>query len=168
MKTLKLTLLLLGLLTFQSSELHKFYISQTNMWYNFDTFTLEIISDLFVDDFEKTIEQNHGTKLYLGTDKEHPHADSLIFDYFKKHFVLQQEDTLSPLHYVGKEVKTDHLLIYVVSKNFKDDKKLEVKITFLSELFEEQVNRVNYENEDVIESASLTKDQTSTTFKSPY
>jgi len=168
MKKLKLIAFLFGFLILQSSTAHKFYMSQINMWYNFDTFSLEIIIDLFVDDLEKEIEISHGKKLFIGTAKEHPDADSLIFSYIKDHFTLSQQDTLSPMSYVGKELKTEQLLVYIESKNFKDDQPLEVKVDLLTEVFEEQVNRINYENEDLTQSASLTKDKTQTKFKSPY
>lgn len=158
-----LVVLILG--TLLSFVNHKFYMSQTNVWYNPETKSLEIIVDLFVDDFEKVIEHNSGEKLFLNSPKEHPKADSLVFDYFEKHFSVSQDESRIPLDFIGKEVKVDHLFLYVESRAVNNNESFLFNVDLLVELFYDQINRINFEYNENIQSAALSKDNQNTTFK---
>ena len=82
---------------------------------------------------------------------------------------MTQENNPVHFFYIGKEVKLDNITyIYLESKDFKDDLELMVKSTVLLELYEKQVNIINYENDNLQLSKSLNKDNTSTTFKSAF
>ena len=142
-------------------------MSQTNIWYNPDTKSLEIIADLFVDDYEKIIEHTSGIRLFLNSPKEHPKADSIVFDYFERHFSISQIDSALKLNFIGKEVKVDHLFLYVESKPININQSLNFQVDLLFELFYDQVNRINFENNENIQSAALNKDNQLVPFEAP-
>lgn len=142
-------------------------MSQTSVWYNPDTESLEIIADLFVDDYEKIIEHTSGIQLFLNSPKEHPKADSIVFDYFEKHFSINQNDSELKLTFIGKEVKVDHLFLYVESNSVNKNQSLSFQVDLLLELFYDQVNRINFESNEDIQSAALNKDNQLVSFEAP-
>ena len=159
-------LILIGIYAFSP---HKFYSSQTDLTYNAESESLEITVHLFTDDFELVLEEKKGVKLFLGAEKEHPEVDNLIYTYFKKHFKLSQSNKELHYDFIGKKVELDNVMnVYLELKNFKSEGPLLVENTVLFERFEKQVNTINYQYEDLLQSASLNKDQPKTTFKSPH
>lgn len=148
-----------------SYSTHKFYASQTEIQHNSNTRSLEISISLFTDDFEKALEDKNMLKLFLGSPKEHSYSDSLIYLYLEDNFKVFQQDERMPYNYIGKKVGLDNTInLYLEIESFSVENKLTVENTLLIELFEKQVNTVNYNNKGLVQSASLNKDKTKTTF----
>lgn len=160
----KIVLLLLVLGTFQLASAHKFYMSITEMHYNENNGYLEIIIKLFTDDIEKALEQKSDSSIFLGSPKESPQANALLKNYIQKHFTLKTGEQYLDIRFLGKEVDKDYTWAYLEVKDFDPEKKYSLKNSILIDLFDSQLNRVNYYYKEKTHSLNLHKDQRSSQF----
>lgn len=136
-------LILLSWVVF-SGAYHKFYVSITQIDINKDLHKLEISARIFTDDLEASVMGQSGQKLRLGSDKVHPKADSLLFDYLLTGFKIRQEGKEVDLVFIGKEVEADVTWIYLESREgISPGRPLVIRNGLLHELFPDQKNLVN-------------------------
>jgi len=127
-----------------SGAYHKFYVSITQVDINNDSHKLEISSRIFTDDLQATLLEKTGKKLGLGSEKVHPQADSILFNYLVSTLIFKQEGKDLELIYIGKEVEADVTWLYLESKEgILLNKPLEIRNGILHERFPEQKNLVN-------------------------
>ena len=136
--------LLLALLSFGSVAPHDFFVSILTIRHKPETRTLDLTWRITAHDLEHALESV--APLKLGSDKEHPKADSLINGYFNQHLVLMQEKQLA-WTWIGKELDGETLYCYLQVDSIDSPKDLLVQNTLLQDLFYEQQNLVHVEGE---------------------
>ncbi|MFT5667408.1 MAG: putative adenine nucleotide alpha hydrolase (AANH) superfamily ATPase [Vicingaceae bacterium] len=125
---------------------HKFYMSITDMEYNPDNKSLQIVMKLFTDDIEKVLEKENYVRIILGAEKEHPKTDEYLYKYIGTHFFIEQSKGSKQISFVGKEVDKDYTWVYLEVKNFKVKDETLISNSMLLDYFSEQTNKVNYNN----------------------
>jgi hypothetical protein len=140
MKTLLLSLCFL----LSPPALHDFFVSILTIRHTPATRTLDLTWRITAHDIEHALE--NVAPLKLGSDKEHPKADSILNAYFKQHLVLFQEKQLT-WNWVGKELDGETLYCYLQVDSISSPKDLLVQNTLLQDLFYEQQNLVHVEGE---------------------
>lgn len=139
MKAALLALLLTGALS-----VHDFFVSILTIRHSPATQTLDLTWRITAHDIEHALE--NVAPLKLGSDKEHPKADSLLNAYFTQHLVLMQQKQLS-WTWVGKELDGETLYCYLQVEHIASPKDLLVQNTLLQDVFLEQQNLVHVEGE---------------------
>lgn len=139
MKSLLLTLLLFGALA-----PHDFFVSILTIRHSPATQTLDLTWRITAHDIEHALE--NVAPLKLGSEREHPKADSILNAYFTQHLVLFQEKQLS-WTWVGKELDGETLYCYLQVEGITTPNGLMVGNTLLQDLFYEQQNLVHVEGE---------------------
>ena len=123
---------------------HKFYVSITQVDINMNSHKLEISARIFTEDLEAALLAETGQKLRLGSDKEFPKTDSLLFEYLRTNLVFSQDGAHTALNFIGKEVEADVTWIYVESREaIAPEKPLTIRNEFLYDNFPDQKNLVN-------------------------
>lgn len=140
-KILSLFALLLPLL---GSARHPIHLSITTVAHNSETHSLEITHKFFVDDFERRVEKDCGLKLQLGTPQQHAQAQASVEAFMRKNFSLSLHGKPVAFSFVGFEVDAESILIYVEAKGVKKLKQVDVSLTVLLDVFEDQRNVVNF------------------------
>lgn len=140
MKAILLTLCLLG-----EPSVHDFFVSILTIRHKPETKTLDLTWRITAHDMEHAFEST--APLRLGSDKEHPKADSLLNDYFKHHLVLFQEDKQLRWQWVGKELDGETLYCYLQVADVPTPNDLVVQNTLLMDVFGDQQNMVHVEGE---------------------
>jgi hypothetical protein len=97
---------------------------------------------IFTDDLEYGIT---GSRDFygLGTKKEPVEADSLLWSYILKNFMVSVNGEPVNYIYVGKEVELDVTWIYIEIGDISGFGNIEITNKMLTELFRDQVNIVN-------------------------
>ena len=140
---------------------HEFYVSICNIQHNTEAATLEVTLKIFTDDFEQTLEQNFGEKLYLGTSQENSHLDKYIEKYLQKNLhIIVNNTAKTPYKYLGKEVEVNEMWCYLEIENVPNIEAIEVSNFLLTEEFPKQSNIVNIRVNARLESLILNKDKT--------
>lgn len=137
-------LLLLVLFSFGSVAPHDFFVSILTIRHKPETRTLDLTWRITAHDLEHALESM--APLKLGSDKEHPKADSLINAYFNQHLVLMQEKQLA-WTWIGKELDGETLYCYLQVDSIASPQDLLVQNTLLQDVFLEQQNLVHVEGE---------------------
>ncbi len=137
--------LLLSLAVLSGAAAHDFFVSILTIRYGAETRTLDLTWRITAHDIEHVMEST--APLKLGSDKEHPKADSLLNDYFKHHLVLFQEDKQLNWQWVGKELDGETLYCYLQVADVAKPNDLIVQNTLLQDVFGEQQNLVHVEGE---------------------
>lgn len=154
-KTLLLFIVLMPLLAFTGA--HKFYVSATDIEYNEENRSLQIISHVFIDDLEKLLKERYGQELFLLKKGEHPQADRFIERYLRDKLKIKVNGKEVELNYLGKEYDNDELLLYIEGPNVASIQNIFVENAVLTDIFPEQKNVIKVEYKGVIKSLLLTR-----------
>lgn len=131
-------LLLLG------PQAHPFHLSRCEMDYRPDRQTIEIAIKLFSDDLEEGMNFRFQDKMWLGTDQEHPKADTLLLAYLNEHLHVSVDGAGLAYTWVGKEVGMDVTWLYVECQHVPAAQAFQIQHTSLMELFEDQRNMLDF------------------------
>lgn len=143
---IKFLLIFFGLASYPLSEgetLHPIHLSLCEINFNPNSQKLEIGLKLFIDDLEDAIRLQGNPTIYIGTKKEKPIADSLIFDYISQRFEIIHGETSLSFEWVGKENSQDFMAIWcyfeteALSQTYQS---IQFKNCLLMELFGDQKN----------------------------
>lgn len=127
-----------------SSASHKFYVSITQVDMDSVSRRLEISARIFSDDLAASVLAVTGQNLLLGSVREHPDADSILFNYFLATVSFKQDGRNLDLKFVGKEIEADVTWLYIESvQGMQPEKPVVIRNALLQEHFPDQKNLVN-------------------------
>lgn len=138
---------------------HKFYVSVTNIDYSQKDQSIQIISRIFIDDFENTLKEIYRIDPKLMSDSELSNIDFYIERYLNQHLQVKINGKKAGLKYLGKNYDNDVVKCFIEIDNIKPENLLsiEIKNSLLFELFEEQNNIVHFKINNKRKSFSLIK-----------
>ncbi|NQY06824.1 MAG: peptidase E [Flavobacteriaceae bacterium] len=134
--------LLLGILLVSNSAYHKYYVSVSEVEFSKEDEALQIITRLFIDDFQEAIQQRYDHTAKLG-DEESKNAEYFIKKYFDKKFLVTINGEKKQLSFFGKEYEDDMIVCYIEVLNVKKINSLAIQNTLLFDLTEEQQNIIH-------------------------
>ena len=119
---------------------HKFYTSITQIAYNENSKSAEIIMNVFADDLEQALTKFHHRKISM-SDAE---ITSLTLSYLQSHFSIKSDKFKSrPYQMIGVKLKEDIAEIYLEQAYMTLLPKYSICQNILIDDFENQVNVVN-------------------------
>ena len=139
---LKKSLLIALFSIFIFSFTHKFYVSVFIIEHNETNKTLEITTQVFVDDMEMVLRnKNIELDIYSTSDII---SDGLIKDYFKSVFRIKRNSEILEYEFLGKELLDDILNCYIEVRdiNYKDSLIIQNKL--LIDLYDSQKNIIHF------------------------
>ncbi len=139
-----LLLFLVGLsITLSSFVTHKFYVSVTQVDYNEEEQSLQIISRIFIDDIEEILKERYDDSIILDPTKETSEVDEYIKKYLtqKLEFIVNNEEV--SFVFIGKEYEDDLMICYLEIENITSLETIQISNQILMDLFEEQQNIVH-------------------------
>ncbi|NQU51455.1 MAG: hypothetical protein HQ522_02840 [Bacteroidetes bacterium] len=159
MKIVKFLFFIFCLLTFgaNSGKAHPFYVSICQVDFNKKNHSLEISLKVFANDLLLGLKNAGRSKIYLGEEKENPNTDEYIFDYLKPNLKFKVNDTSQVYSFIGREIETDVIWVYLEIKDISELKKIEVECKLLTEVLDSQNNIIQINNGDGIKSLLLNK-----------
>ena len=141
MKVLKKALLLFIIPLFAFSA-HKYYLSLTEIEYNQEKKSLQIIINVFMDDIELALNKDYNINLQLTTKKELKDSDEYFEKYLKDKLQFKLQNKELPFVYLGKEYEGDLVYFYLEISDVETPEPLEVHNKILLQHFEDQQNVV--------------------------
>ena len=159
MRKISLILASFFLLSGFKSGAHEFYLSVTEIEYNNEKQSLQIITRVFIDDFEDVLNERYGAELQLSEGAEEGAVTKNISKYLKQKLRLQVNGEELQLNYLGKEYDADQLVLYIEVENLAPFNKIEVTNEILTDLFDDQKNVVHVKVNDKTKSLLLMRQQ---------
>lgn len=122
--------------------LHEYHSSITELRYKSKKQTIEVITSVFIDDFEKAVRKHAGnSKLTLDETKKY---EAEVSAYILAHLKLQNaKQQAIQGTYIGKKMKEETFEIYIEfpAKNYSD--KWRVLNDAITEIYADQINIIN-------------------------
>ncbi|WP_428329831.1 DUF6702 family protein [Mucilaginibacter sp.] len=122
---------------------HPIHVSTTNIEYNKQDSKLEVICTIFTDDFEAALVKQYHSKTDLNKADMHAAMDALVKKYVAEHLQIKAGTVVS-LNYLGFEINREATDIYLESADkLPAVKKVDVDVSLLHNLFDDQINIVH-------------------------
>ncbi|GGI56787.1 DUF6702 family protein [Winogradskyella haliclonae] len=122
------------------SNKHEYYVSVTKLEYVKAQKSLQIISQIFIDDFEKLIRERYDENITLAIEEESEMVDVYIEKYLKYKLDIKVNTKDRDFNFIGKEYKDDIVYCYLEIENVEDIKTLEIKNEVLFDIYPKQQN----------------------------
>lgn len=143
------------------TAIHKYYVSVTDVNYSKENTSLQITSRLFIDDFEKVLQERYDSNLKIDSEL----ADFYVEKYFKKKLLIDVNSTQKTYTYIGKEFDGDMVHCYFEIENVTNINSLKITNTLLMDVFDGQQNITHVKVSEVKKSFLLIKDNKSGVLK---
>lgn len=136
-------LVFIGLLA-PSGVFHDIHISKCDIKNNTKDKALQITLHIFIDDLEKSFQEQGETGLFILTEQEREDVDSLMEEYINKHLRITVDGQEVLPYYLGKEISDDLMAAwcYLEVPEVDDVSEIEVFYDVLMELYNDQRNIV--------------------------
>ena len=169
MKNKKLgTLLAIGLLScvlmaWKSQDVHKSYLSVSQLSYSQKDQAIQMTCRVFIDDFNAVLKERYAITALLGTDEPATISEKYAEEYVVKKVQFFEDDQPLDIQLLGYKKDNDVLIYFLEAKtsSFTEAKKFEVRHSLLTDLFEGQQNVVHTKFRGVKKSFLLMKDKPS-------
>lgn len=123
-----------------SSGRHNYHTSLTRMDYNAKDKLIEITIQLFTHDLVPVLERQAQKSIDLEKTLD---TDKILLSYLNQNFILKNEkDSILQWNWVGKELKTDLMYVYIEIPFEGNFDNLELKNSIFFESYSEQTNLV--------------------------
>jgi hypothetical protein len=119
-------------------EFHPFHVSVTEINHNAAEKTLEVSCKVFTDDFEEALSKKFKTKIDLVQPKDKAAMDKLLTEYIQEHLQLKADTKTVVLNYIGFEVESEAVFVYLQVNNIVSVKRIDAVNTILHDLFTDQ------------------------------
>lgn len=122
---------------------HPIHVSTTNVEYNSKDNKLEVICTIFTDDFEAALAKQYHAKTDLTKAEMHAAMDALIKTYLAENLHIKAGDAPAKLNYLGFEINREAVDVYLESDKTALPKKVDVDVSLLYNLFDDEINIVH-------------------------
>jgi len=126
-------------------DFHDIHVSKCEIQWNDGASTLEVATQIFLDDLQKILTKQGAGELFLCTEKEAKEADTFLKQYLAKRLEIAADgQALSPV-FIGKEPSEDQLAVwcYIELKVPANFSRLKVRYDVLMDLYDDQKNIVS-------------------------
>jgi len=155
MRTIKIiTLAICFPVLIAATSIHKFYVSTTKIEYVVEKQSVQIITRIFIDDFERVLQERYDETIILSEKDESEVIQAHIKRYLKARINIKINDIDSKLVFLGKEYDNDIMICYLEIENVSNIKSIEISNTVLFDLYSDQQNilrtKINSKNKSFI------------------
>ena len=98
---------------------------------------------MFTDDFEAALAKQYHAKTDLDKADMHAAMDALIKQYIAANLHIKTGDTPVNLNYLGFEINKEATDVYLESDKIAAVKKVDVEVSLLYNLFDDEINIVH-------------------------
>lgn len=142
MKSIKLFFIILVLPLIAFTTAHKFYTSVTQIEYIKEKQAIQIISRIFIDDFEKVLRERFDQSITLLENDEKDQINDYIGKYLTSKINIKINNIDSEIIFLGKEYDNDVMICYLEIKDVENINSFEITNTVLFDLYSKQQNIV--------------------------
>lgn len=121
---------------------HDYYVSVTKIEYAEEQKSLQIISQIFIDDFEKVLQERYDKGLKIAPDDNPKLIDDYISKYLSLKLKIKVNGKDTNFVFIGKEYKDDMARCYLEIENISDIRSIEVTNRALFDVIPAQQNIV--------------------------
>ncbi|WP_294240751.1 DUF6702 family protein, partial [uncultured Chryseobacterium sp.] len=122
---------------------HPYHVGSVEINYNQKSKTFEVTGRFFLDDLENGLNTKYGKSLHFNDPKFKAQLNESLKNYAAEYFKLKANNKFLNVNYVGYEEDHESVNIYLESEKIEAPKKVEAAVSFLYNLFDDQINIVH-------------------------
>lgn len=122
---------------------HPIHVSTSNIEYNGKDNKLEVICTIFTDDFEAALAKQYNAKTDFNKTEMHAAMDALVKSYIAANLHIKANNAAVNLNYLGFEINKEVTDVYLESDKIQQPKKVDVEVSLVDNLFDDQINIVH-------------------------
>ncbi|MCM8567910.1 hypothetical protein NE848_00845 [Gramella jeungdoensis] len=155
----KTLILLFSFILFTSfvAEDHETYLSVTEIEYDKESTSLQIVSRVFIDDFENVLSKRYQQEISLSYEDDLEANKDVISRYIAQKLKIKVDGKDQKLKFLGSKFDADQIVLFIEGPNVENFKKIRVENLILTDLFDSQKNIVHVKKGETIESMLLMK-----------
>ncbi len=158
MKKFKILFLILVFPLLSFTALHKYYVSVTEIEHVEEQKSVQIISRIFIDDFEKLLRERYDKDVTLAIEDEKSTVNFYTEKYLKEKLKIKINNQEVEFKFLGKEYEDDIMISYLEIKNIAKISSIKVTNHVLFDVFPDQQNIVRFKIYSKNKSFLLTKE----------
>lgn len=132
----------LFLLSF-TAKVHPYHVGSVEFNYNSNSQTFQIAGKFFLDDLENGLKEKYGKSVHFNDKKYEAEINALLQKYCSDYLKLKVDNQFLKINYVGYEEEQESVNIYLESETVISPKKVETAVSFLYNLFDDQMNIIH-------------------------
>ncbi len=143
---LKKFLLLFSLCFFlwsQAEEVHPYHVGSVEFNYNSKSKTFEITGKFFLDDLENALKEKYGTAVHFNDAKYRAQINGFLKTYFEEYLKLKADNKFLKVNLIGFDEDRESVNIFLESEVVNQPKKIEVAVSVLYNLYDDQMNIIH-------------------------
>lgn len=157
MKKIGILLICIFALSSFKANLHKTYLSVTEIEYSNDEHSLQIISHVFIDDFERVLNERYQKDISLSYKEDLKTHKDLMQQYLNEKLHISVDGKPVKLILLGSKFDADQIEMFIEADGVNDFQKITVENLILTDLFDSQKNIVNIKKNSEVKSMLLMK-----------
>lgn len=143
MKNLWLFLLPVFFLFSFSTVKHPYHVGSVEINYNSKSKSFEITGRFFLDDLENGLSKKYGSSFHFNDGKYKARLNEALEKYCAEYFKLKADGKFLKINYVGYEEDSESVNVFLESETLNTPEKVESAVSFLYNLFDDQINIVH-------------------------
>lgn len=156
MKNLWLFLIPIVFLCSFTSMKHPYHVGSTEINYNAKSKTFEITGRFFLDDLESALSKKYGKPFHFNEPQYKVRINEALQEYCATYFKLKSDSRFLKVNYIGYEEDNESVNVFLESEPINNPKKIEVAVSFLYNLFDDQINIIHIIINNIRKSEKLT------------
>lgn len=142
-----LTAFLFFPLTFQNlkkeANFHPYHVGSVEINYNSKSKSFEITGRFFLDDLENALTKKYKKPFHFNDKNYTAQLNEDLKIYCDEYLKLKADNRFLKIKYVGYEEDNESVNIFLESESVVNPKKIEAAVSFLYNLFDDQINIVH-------------------------
>ncbi len=126
-----------------ANEIHPYHVGSVEFNYNSKSETFEISGKFFLDDLENALKEKYGKAVHFNDAKYKSQINAYLIQYCEEYLKLKADNKFLKIKYLGYEEDSESVNIYLESEKVIQPKKVETAVSFLYNLFDDQMNIVH-------------------------
>ena len=127
----------------QAKEIHPYHVGSVELNYNSKTNTYEISAKFFLDDLENGLKEKYGIAVHFNDEKYKKQINELLSKYCSEYLKLKSDNNALKINYIGFEEDNESVNLFLESEVTTQPKKVEVAVSFLYNLYDDQMNIIH-------------------------
>lgn len=126
-----------------AKEVHPYHVGSVEFKYNSKTKTFQISGKFFLDDLENSLKEKYGKSVHFDDEKYQPQINEFLKKYCEEYLKLKSDNNQLKINYMGYEVDSESVDIFLESERVNSPNKVEVSVSFLYNYFDDQMNIIH-------------------------
>jgi len=122
---------------------HPYHVGSMEFNYNQKSKTFEVTGRFFMDDLENAVNAKYGKNLHFLAAPSQKDMNDALKLYASEYLKLKVNNQMVKVHFVGFEEDKEGVNIFMESEVVSNPKKVETAVSFLYNIFDDQMNIIH-------------------------